>query len=127
MLVTVETICVSKVIFQCYSHSHSPTVPCHLFKYPLSTSYLFLPFLSPFLSLLLISFSCPSLLSLFFTFPQAIGPGYYISLICSSQRSKSKFRRLLTGLIHNSGDVNTTGENGMTALHFAVLVSKISD
>ena len=47
-----------------YNHSYSPTVLCHFFKFALSFSL----FLSPFLSLLLICFSCPSLLSLFFTF-----------------------------------------------------------
>ena len=124
ILVTVELICVLKVTYHLSSLFFFNTSICLL---PLSSPFS-LPFLSVILShLLSLPSSLPSLLpllSFLYSLRQAISPGYYISLIRSSQRSKSKFRRLLTGLMHNSGDVNTTGENGMTALHFAVLVSK---
>lgn len=63
-----NNLCIQDHLPVLYSHSYSPTVLCHFFKFALSASYLFSLFLLPFLSLLLISFSCPSLLSLFFTF-----------------------------------------------------------
>ena len=69
VLVTVETTCVSKIIFQCCT-----VTPILQLFFVTFSNILYLPlisfslFLSPFLSLLLISFSCPSLLSLFLTF-----------------------------------------------------------
>lgn len=55
-------------------------------------------------------------------FRQATGPCDVIAIV-RSDRKKDKFRELLHGLIYNGGDVNASGEHGMTALHYAVLVS----
>ena len=39
-----NNLCIQDHLPVLYSHSYSPTVLCHFFKFALSASYLFLPF-----------------------------------------------------------------------------------
>lgn len=54
---------------------------------------------------------------------QMSSPCDIISIVQSRKNSKDKFKELIQGLVYNEGDVKATKEHGMTALHFAVLVS----
>ena len=43
-----NNLCIQDHLLVLYSHSYSPTVLCHFFKFALSASYLFLPLLLAF-------------------------------------------------------------------------------
>lgn len=127
LVTTVTALCSVNVTFipswvtsSCFSHLLS----LHPSSSFLSLSSLPLPFLSP--CPLFFPSNVHSLsLSPTISFSQAVCSDNFITLI-RSQRSKNKFKELLAGLMHNRGDVDATAENGMTALHFAVLVSKVA-
>ena len=54
---------------------------------------------------------------------QMSGPCDIIAIVQSRRNSKDKFKEIIQGIVYNEGKVEATKEHGMTALHFAVLVS----
>lgn len=50
----------------------------------------------------------------------------FLDIVQSKQKVKEKFRQLMRRLLHESDSINSTGEDNMTPLHYAVLVSVIN-
>ena len=50
----------------------------------------------------------------------------FITLVNSDLCTKDKFGKLISWLAEGRDDINATGENDMTALHFTILVSLVS-